>query len=180
MLYLGVKESCLPPLTGCHHQILADDKKALGEGNSIFISFSEKNDSLRAPKGCRAVTISTHTNAKTWFELKEVDPSAFRDRRQLYRERVLSSAEKALPGFCRSVLFDFDATPLTFTRYTGRERVGGFPQESILRNRGPATWLQNLWLTGDSIFPGQSTAAVTLGAQRCAKDLIETLEKSNS
>ena len=178
MLYLGVDENSLPPLIGSHHQVMADDRKPLGEGNSIFISLSEKGDDLRAPSGCRAVTISTHTNAATWFDLKERDPAAFRARRHLYREKIFETAEKALPGFRRAVIFDFDATPLTFARYTGRERVGGFPQESLFRTRGPAMWLENLWLTGDSIFPGQSTAAVTLGARRCVKGLIKSLKKS--
>jgi phytoene dehydrogenase-like protein len=38
--------------------------------------------------------------------------------------------------------------------------------------RGPRTGLANLWLVGDSIFPGQSTAGVTLGALRVAGEVL--------
>jgi len=51
------------------------------------------------------------------------------------------------------------------------ELVGGSPQSSLLASRGPATGLPNAWLVGDSIFPGQSTAGVTLGALRVAAEM---------
>jgi phytoene dehydrogenase-like protein len=50
--------------------------------------------------------------------------------------------------------------------------VGGFPQTSIWQARGPATGVPNILLVGDSIFPGQSTAGVTLGAFRVAAKLL--------
>ena len=46
--------------------------------------------------------------------------------------------------------------------------VGGFAQESLFSARGPATGLSDVWMVGDSIFPGQSTAGVTVGAMRFA------------
>jgi hypothetical protein len=49
--------------------------------------------------------------------------------------------------------------------------VGGFAQESLFAARGPATGLPSVWLVGDSIFPGQSTAGVTLGAMRVADQI---------
>jgi len=62
-------------------------------------------------------------------------------------------------------------TPLTFQRFTHRPLglVGGYPQTSLFNVRGPATGITNLWRVGDSIFPGQSTAGVTLGAIRTAQ-----------
>jgi hypothetical protein len=45
--------------------------------------------------------------------------------------------------------------------------VGGFPQTGLLRALGPRLD-HNLWMVGDSIFPGQSTAAVALGGLRVA------------
>jgi len=49
--------------------------------------------------------------------------------------------------------------------------VGGFPQESLLNARGPRVGIKNIRLVGDSIFPGQSTAGVTVGGMRVAKDI---------
>ncbi len=63
---------------------------------------------------------------------------------------------------------------MTFQFYTRRPlgMVGGFARMSIFAARGPQTGLDNLWLVGDSVFPGQSTAGVTLGAMRVAADIV--------
>ncbi|MFN2224314.1 MAG: amine oxidase, partial [Candidatus Promineifilaceae bacterium] len=68
-------------------------------------------------------------------------------------------------------------TPVTFDYYTRRPlgMVGGFPQTSLFRTRGPGTGIRNLWLVGDSIFPGQSTAGVTLGAMRVAAEVLRAI-----
>ena len=52
--------------------------------------------------------------------------------------------------------------------------VGGFAQTSLFAARGPQTGIDNLWLVGDSIFPGQSTAGVTLGAMRVATEVLRS------
>jgi hypothetical protein len=53
--------------------------------------------------------------------------------------------------------------------------VGGFAQTSLWSARSPRTGIPNLRLVGDSIFPGQSTAGVTLGAMRVAADVRRSL-----
>jgi phytoene dehydrogenase-like protein len=55
--------------------------------------------------------------------------------------------------------------------------VGGFPQTSLFAARGPRTGIANVRLVGDSIFPGQSTAGVSLGALRVAHDVQRQLEQ---
>jgi phytoene dehydrogenase-like protein len=64
-------------------------------------------------------------------------------------------------------------TPVTFERFTHRRWgwVGGFPQTSLLRAWGPRL-SPGLWMVGDSIFPGQSTAAVALGGLRVAEAVL--------
>ncbi|MCB9644707.1 MAG: hypothetical protein H6728_16660 [Myxococcales bacterium] len=49
--------------------------------------------------------------------------------------------------------------------------VGGFPQVDLFRAWGPKL-RERLWMVGDSIFPGQSTAAVALGGLRVAEDIV--------
>jgi phytoene dehydrogenase-like protein len=43
--------------------------------------------------------------------------------------------------------------------------------------RGPRTGVENLWLVGDSIFPGQSTAGVTAGALRVAAEVVRSVAR---
>ncbi len=153
-----------------HHQVVMDVNKPLGEGNSVFISLSPADDPQRAPIGFRTSTLSTHTSAEVWNALSERDPDAYAQKKAEYTARLLEAAEVALPGFRKSVMLILPGTPATYAFYTRRPlgMVGGFPQTSILQARGPLTGLRNLWLVGDSIFPGQSTAGVTLGAIRVA------------
>ena len=67
----------------------------------------------------------------------------------------------------RHIRYQQAGTPFSFCRYTRRHQgmVGGLPQllgASGFFSLGPrAAGVGNLWLVGDSTFPGQSTAAVT-------------------
>jgi C-3',4' desaturase CrtD len=174
-LYLGLDGSRLPQHIADHHQVIVDHRRALGEGNSVFISLSDAGDPDRAPDGMRAATLSTHTEISPWWQLRHgTDQSAYELRREEYAERLLKAAEIAVPGIRQAVRLRLPGTPVTFQYYTGRPlgMVGGFPQTSILKARGPKTGIKNLWLVGDSIFPGQSTAGVTLGAMRVAAEVV--------
>lgn len=89
---------------------------------------------------------------------------------------MLLTAEFALPGLRDFAEIILSGTPVTFQRYTQRKLgwVGGFPQTSLFRTLGPRV-ASNIWLVGDSIFPGQSTAAVSLGGLRVAEMVLKKL-----
>lgn len=170
VVHAGVRAADIPHAI-THHQVIVDVNRPLGEGNSVFISLSALDDPARAPDGIRAAILSTHTRVRDWQSLYEQSPAAYEERKAEYTERVLSAAERALPGFRTAAELVLPGTPHTYEFYTRRPlgMVGGFPQKSLLAAQGPQTGLRNLWLVGDSIFPGQSTAGVTLGAIRVAK-----------
>lgn len=151
-----------------HHQVIVDMNQPLGEGNSVFISLSPLDDPSRAPAGMRAAILSTHTRIADWQGL---DEDAYEQRKVAYTEKVLTAAERALPGFRAAAELVLPGAPRTYEFYTRRPlgMVGGFPQTSLFAARSPQTGFRNLWLVGDSIFPGQSTAGVTLGALRVAR-----------
>jgi phytoene dehydrogenase-like protein len=170
MAYLGVDEAAIEDEID-HHQIIVDPMKPLGEGNSAFVSISPGWDRVRAPQGQRAITISTHTRAADWYALTN-DEAAFEDRKQLYLERLIDAATLALPKLKQHIRLAMPGTPLTFERFTRRVdgMVGGFPQKSLWAGWAPRID-QAVWLVGDSVFPGQSTAGVTLGALRVAREI---------
>jgi C-3',4' desaturase CrtD len=174
-LYLGLDAAELPDGVATHHQIINDHRQPLGEGNSVFISLSGPDDESRGPANTRTATLSTHTAVTPWWRLRHTDKAAYHARRQAYTEQLLDTAEKAIPGLRRAARLTLPGTPVTFQFYTRRPQgmVGGFPQTSIFKARGPATGLPNLWLVGDSIFPGQSTAGVTLGGMRVAGAVLQ-------
>lgn len=174
-MYLGLNKEKLPQNVTSHHQVIVDGKRPLGEGNSVFISLANADDCQRGPAGKRPATLSTHTEIAPWWELFHHDRQAYLERRELYAMKMLSAAEKAIPGIQAAVELCLPGTPVTFEFYTRRPggMVGGFPQTSLFAARGPRTGIANLWLVGDSVFPGQSTAGVTVGAMRVA-DLVLT------
>ncbi len=186
MAYLGVDEEAINPPGSSrsasggsidHHQIIVDPSKPLGEGNSVFVSISPGWDRVRAPQGKRAITISTHTRAADWYALAN-DEAAFEDRKQLYLERLIDAAALALPKLKQHIRLTLPGTPLTFERFTHRMNgmVGGFPQTNLWAGWAPhASRDPAVWLVGDSIFPGQSTAGVSLGALRVAREIERTM-----
>lgn len=175
-LYLGLDATRLPQLSAGHYQVISDHTQPLGEGNSVFISLSDAADGRRGPAGTRTATLSTHTAVAPWWQLRRAnDESAYLARREHYTEKVLAAADKAIPGLAQAVTLRMAGTPVTFEFFTGRPlgMVGGFPQTSLFKARGPGTGIGNLWLVGDSIFPGQSTAGVTLGGMRVATAVLQ-------
>lgn len=179
MVYLGLENKSLPELTGDHHQVIRDINQPLGETNSIFISLSDQNDLSRAPAGMRAATISTHTNIQTWLDLANHPKDDYQRLKERYYERVLETAELAIPGIRKGIRFNMAGTPKTFEFFTHRPNgmAGGFPQTSLFDVLPPKTGLKNVWMVGDSIFPGQSTAGVTLGAIRVTAEVLAASSK---
>jgi C-3',4' desaturase CrtD len=172
VLYLGIDQASIPSGESLHHQIIR--REPLGEGNSIFVSISPEWDKTRAPMGKRALTISTHTNFEKWWYAYEKDPEQYNKMRDEYTQLILNNCQTIIPGIRESIDLLLPGTPVTFQRFTRRAWgwVGGFPQTTLLNGWGPRI-NKNVWMVGDSIFPGQSTAAVALGAKRIADIILK-------
>jgi phytoene dehydrogenase-like protein len=174
MVYMGLDAAAVPANFPLHHQVIL--REPMAEGNTIFMSLSPAWDKQRGPAGQRALTISSHTRLKDWWDLFERDRAAYEARKGFYTERILAAAEIALPGSREAANLILPGTPVTFQRFTHRARgwVGGFPQTNLFRTWAPRL-APGLWLVGDTIFPGQSTAAVALGGLRVAQTILEEL-----
>ena len=176
-LYLGLDRQQLPADLPPHQQIILDPTRPLGEGNSVFISLSDREDGRRAPAGLCTATLSTHTAVTPWWQLRHhPDHTLYQERRATYTERLLHAASQIIPNLRSAIRLCLPGTPVTFAFYTRRPQgmVGGFAQTSIWQARGPRTGLPNVWMVGDSIFPGQSTAGVTLGGMRVATAVLQS------
>jgi phytoene dehydrogenase-like protein len=119
----------------------------------------------RAPAGKRAVTVSTFTEAEQWFAFHE-DESEHEAQDQSALETWWQRLHAALPELGDGVEVIETATPRTFYENTRRKlgMVGGVGQS--LDVFGPNSLshrsiLPNLYLVGDTTFPGQGVAAVT-------------------
>ncbi len=173
MAYIGLDDSAVPADLPLHHQVIVQEP--LAEGNSIFLSLSPDWDAHRAPPGQRVITLSTHTALGPWWQRFEHDRAAYEARKAMYLEQMLTAAEQVVPKLRDATNLMLPGTPVTFRRFTRRAWgwVGGFPQTHLFRTWGPRLG-PNLWMVGDSIFPGQSTAAVALGGMRVARAILES------
>lgn len=178
MLYLGVDASLFDHVGADHLQIVASEGE-LGECRSLFVSASPAGDAGRAPEGQRAVTVSTHTKPERWFEALRQGREAYEVLKKEYTDRVLALLYEQLPEARGAIRSMTAATPHSWQQWTGRHRglVGGYAQTSLFGVRGPATKYTNLFLVGDSIFPGQSLPGVVTGARRTVELLLRRAGK---
>jgi C-3',4' desaturase CrtD len=167
VFYGAVDRSLLMPDCPAHLQL------DWAEPGSLFVSVSREGDG-RAPAGQATVIASVFTPARPWFSLT----------RQAYSQ----AKAKALAGIQLGLQTGLGigpaqwrhgelATPRGFARWTGRPFgfVGGLGQHP--RRFGPfglasRTPLPGLWLCGDSIHPGEGTAAVGLSALMACRQLL--------
>ncbi len=99
MVYVGLDGRDIPDDFPLHHQVIV--REPLGEGNSVFVSLSPAWDHGRGPAGHRAITLSSHTALDPWWTLHTYDPERYEQRKQHYTERLLSAAERVLPGISK-------------------------------------------------------------------------------
>lgn len=152
-------------LTTPHLQIIGETKLPYGISESVFVSFSHPDDPGMSRLGYRSLTLSTHTDTR-WFV--SVDVKTYKERKTAMQEAVLDLLYSILPELRNAPkALLFSATPKTFSRYVGRETVGGIP---LSRNNfsprfpSPETPLEGFYHVGDTLFAGQGWPGIALGA----------------
>lgn len=168
VFYGAVERALLPANCPAHLQLDWADP------GSLFVSVSHEGDG-RAPAGQATVIASVFTAAKPWFGLEASAYDQAKAEARSAMQRGLESLLGISPEQWRHAEL---ATPLGFERWTGRPFgfVGGLGQHPSrfgpfgLASRTP---LPGLWLCGDSIHPGEGTAAVGLSALMACRQLLE-------
>lgn len=164
-LYFAVEDKI--ELSTAYHQIHSRKPLPFSSSKSFFVSFSLKDDFEKAPKGWRTVTISTHTNTNDW---KNISEEEYQRRKNLLENAIIEDFDYYFPELEKSEkLYINTGTPNTFEFFTNRYRgfVGGIPHsinKNILQLPPNVTPFKNFYLVGDTVFPGQGTPAVVLGA----------------
>lgn len=167
VLYGAVPRDRLPASVPSHLQLDWADP------GSLFVSVSHEGDG-RAPAGQATVIASVFTPAKPWFELEPEAYDTAKAEAMAGIQRGLGHLLGLEPG---DWLHAELSTPRGFQRWTGRPfgYVGGLGQHPSrfgpfgLASRSP---LQGLWLCGDSIYPGEGTAGVSLSALTACRQLM--------
>ena len=167
VFYGAVERALLPANCPAHLQLDWADP------GTLFVSVSHEGDG-RAPAGLATVIASLFTAAKPWFGL---EASAY-DQAKAEALAAMQRGLESLLGISSEQWRHAElATPRGFERWTGRPFgfVGGLGQHPSrfgpfgLASRTP---LPGLWLCGDSIHPGEGTAAVGLSALMACRQLL--------
>jgi C-3',4' desaturase CrtD len=163
VVYLGVDASAIPEGCPPHLQFMYDNNGPIGENNSLFVSVSHPGDG-RAPEGKATIIASSFVNPKNWWGAEN-----YEELKQEYTKDAIAHLAKFFYLKPETIIHVEAATPLTFSRYTARDRgiVGGIGQR--LSTFGPfgfanRTPINHLWLVGDSTHPGEGTAGVSYSA----------------
>ena len=167
VLYGAVPRDRLPADVPGHLQLDWADP------GSLFVSVSHEGDG-RAPAGQATVIASVFTPAKPWFAMEPEAYAAAKAQAMAGIQRGLGHLLGLNPN---DWLHAELSTPRGFQRWTGRPfgYVGGLGQHPSrfgpfgLASRTP---LPGLWLCGDSIYPGEGTAGVSLSALTACRQLL--------
>lgn len=163
ILNLGVKDR-FPLLNTIHHQIIFDDPLPILGSDSVFISANLPSDLSRSPKGYRTLNISTHDpNPSQWFQLSDEE---YERRKSIIEAAIIHRIQCVMDVTTDDIQVQFSGTAKSFNEWIGRKhgRVGGIPSDglkTIFRMASPRTPMKNLYMVGDTIFPGQGISAVT-------------------
>lgn len=183
LLYLGMDEATADRLPADHVLTLADwqEGKEYHPEAAQFMFASAPAWDTRAPENRRAVTVSTFTEAAQWFTFHE-DETEHEAQDQRMLELCWRRLHTTLPELGDGIEIIETATPRTYYEQTRRKlgMVGGVGQ--TLATFGPhslthRTSLPNLFIVGDSVFPGQGIAAVTHSGLVVANELAQPLKR---
>lgn len=156
-----------------YHQIHFES--SIAASGSIFVSISRSGDEQKAPPGWRTVTVSTHiANPEEW---KNYTEEVYEQKKKILSDEILQLLEDNFENFiaCKKK-YVLSGSPKTFEFYTKRKNgyVGGMPttiKRNFFRQVPSNTPIEDFYLIGDTVFPGQGAPAVILGAMMLTSNL---------
>ena len=148
-----------------------------GELNMIAVSNPSKIDPTLAPEG----TIIVHAYGagnepyELWDGLSRKD-QAYQDLKEERSHVLWRAIESVIPDAKERVLLDMVGSPLTHERFLRRPRgTYGAATEDYLKDG--TTPFSNLFLAGDSIFPGIGVPSVCISGASAANGLMNVFEQ---
>ncbi|MCU1265318.1 MAG: hypothetical protein JWM21_1636 [Acidobacteria bacterium] len=170
LLFLGVSEAQAQGISTDHIIAVTDLQDGCAydptEAQLTFAISSQTEP--RGPAGMRAATVQMFTDVEQWFTYHE-DESEHEQQDQTTLEGLWSRLHTAIPELGDAVEVIETATPRTWYETTRRKlgMVGGLGQS--LPVFGPNSFshsapIPNLFLVGDTVFPGAGVATVSMSA----------------
>jgi len=167
LLFLGLDEEACARLPAAHILALTDwqEGQTYDAEQAQFMFAAAPAEESRAPAGRRAVTVSTFTESSQWFSFHE-DETELEEQDQATLEIWWERLHAAMPELGDGIEVIETMTPRDYYENTRRKlgMVGGINQSVDVSGTHAfthRTMLPNLFMVGDTVFPGQGVAAVT-------------------
>lgn len=180
LLFIAADEAAIARLPAEHVVALTDwqEGATFDPAGTLYTLAASPAWDARAPAGKRAVNVSTYTEAEEWFAYHE-DESEHEAQDQSVLETCWERLHASLPELGAGVELVETLTPRGYYERTRRRlgMVGGTPRTPAAFGASAVTHrtsLPNLYLVGDTAFPGNGVAAVTHSALAVANELAPT------
>ncbi len=179
-LFLGVDGSVIPEGFHVHH-VLVDEWESYNKpGGTIYFSAPSILDPSLAPPGKHVVHAFVTSEVDEWQHFTR-GSEAYKKAKEEFAAAIISRIESILPGLSRAIELQVLATPLTHERYLNRFKGSYGPLlkagQHILQKPQNRTPVKNLYMAGDSTFPGQGVIAVTYSGVSCASYIARKFGK---
>lgn len=148
-LHMGVNGRCIPEKMGTYVAVVSDETKPFEDGNLLFLEASEPGNTLRAPDGKRAISV-------TAFLTKSPAVSSGEDLKKI-TSGMVKNLRFFLPFLEENIDFinpeESIAISKNYQKTVGPKYGVNNPLigMSFLSNRTP---VKNIFLTGDILIPG--------------------------
>ncbi|HEX8844901.1 MAG TPA: NAD(P)/FAD-dependent oxidoreductase [Pyrinomonadaceae bacterium] len=181
LLFSGLEEEAAAELPADHVLAVTDwgEEESSEPEEAEFMFAAAPAWDPRAPAGRRAVTVSVFTDAAQWFAFHE-DEGEHEEQDQMMLEALWERIHKAMPELGSRAEVIETMTPRDFYRNTRRKlgMVGGVnPSLSGPDAHTYRTTLPNLFMVGDTVFPGHGVAAVARCGFAVANEIAPPIKR---
>jgi C-3',4' desaturase CrtD len=178
LLYLGVDEAAMQRLPASHILALSDLQESQPYDPTVgqLLLAAATSWDPRGPAGKRAVTAHLFTDVEDWFTFHN-DETEHEEKDQSVLEGLWQRLHSEIPELGDAAEVIETATPRTYYDLTRRKlgMVGGVGQSPAvfgLNSISHRTTVPNLFMVGDTTFPGAGVAAVSQSALIVANEII--------
>jgi len=142
----------------------SDWRKAL----PALVATPSIHDPTVAPAGKHAMHVISAEPYNGWKRDEK-----YAEKKAKKAEELKKIAERVMPGLKNAIEYECTASPLTYERYLLRNKGTYGPKmtmdQALFNRMKNRTEIKNLFLVGDSSFPGQGVVAVTANGYMCAQ-----------
>jgi phytoene dehydrogenase-like protein len=180
LLFLGIDEEAAARLPADHLLALTNwqEGQSYSPEHAQFMFAAAPKGYARAPEGKRGVTVSTFTDASEWFSFHK-DETELEEQDQAMLEVWWGRLHAAMPELGEGVEVIETMTPRDFYENTRRKlgMVGGVNQSTDASALTHRTIFPNLFMVGDTVFPGYGVAAVAQSGLIVANEIAPPLKR---